>query len=235
MTFFVVKTRQALAKYKEAGSDNAANDFYTTFKSIAAELMPKRLASIISGEIAAFYYGFFHWKKPVLDDKTYSCHKNTGIVIVISIFIFMILVETTVFHLVLAKWSTKAAWILTTLSLYAAMQAFGIARSICNRPLKITTNRLIIPYGILAETAIDFAAILSVTIADKSAIANGEVKCLSPLKKIEEPNVLIRLNTTCCIEGLYGSKKPFGQLLINVDEKDAFIAQMQLLLKPFAD
>src|ERR1700710_237196 len=56
--YFVVKTKKALAQYKE--SETYKGDFYTIFKGVAGQLLPKRLASVVSAEISAFYYGFFN-------------------------------------------------------------------------------------------------------------------------------------------------------------------------------
>lgn len=227
--FFVVKIKNALASYAE--SEAIKNDFYTAFKGIATELLPHRLASIIAAEISAFYYGFFNWKKTVLDDNTYSYHKKGGVPALIGVFIFMILLEAAIFHLLLAKWSTKTAWVLSGVSVYAAIQAFGITRSIIKRPIRIIEDQLLIPYGILAETTLNLKNILSVQIAPKSIPTDENSKCLSPFKKIDEPNIVIYLNKPYHIEGIYGSKKTFETLFINVDESESFIAQVQLLIK----
>jgi hypothetical protein len=230
IAFFAVKTKKILTRHREPG--NVKGDFYTTFKTVANEVLPKRLASIVSGEISVFYYSFFNWQKPVFDNKNFSYHKKTGILMLIGVFIFMILVEATVFHLLLARWSAKAAWSLSAISLYAAIQAFGVARSISKRPIQIIGHRLIIRYGILAETTINLNDVLSVGMTNKPLIINENSKYLSPFKKIEEPNIVIQVNKLHYIEGIYGSKKLFDTLLINVDEKESFVAQMQLLLNP---
>ncbi len=231
--FFVVKTKRALARYAE--SEIVKNDFHAVFKGIATELLPKRLASIISAEISAFYYCFFNWKKTVLDDKTFSYHKKGGVPALIGVFIFMILLEATIFHLLLAKWNLRAAWVLSGLSVYAAIQAFGITRSIIKRPIRIIGDQLLIPYGILAETTLNLKDILSVQIAGKSIMTDENSKCLSPFKKIDEPNTVIYLNKPYHIDGIYGSKKSYEILLINVDESESFIAQVQLLIRSDTD
>lgn len=228
VVFFIVKTRKILGK--RSTDDKVNEDFYSVFKGVTTELMPRRLASIISAEISAFYYAFFNWRKPVIGDKSFTYHKSTGVIAFISVFIFMIIVETFAFHLLLAKFSTKIAWIVSIISIYAAVQAFGIAKSIIKRPIKIIEDRIIIPYGILAETTLYLDDILYVKNYNKEAPLNGTLKCISPFKKIEEPNIIIKLVKPYLIEGIYGSQKSFDYLLINVDEKKSFI---DLLQKPF--
>ena len=226
--FFVVKTRKILARSHK--DEKTKGDFHTVFKSVARELMPNRLASILSAEISAFYYAFFSWQKPVINSKNFTYHKETGIIGFIGVFIFMILIETFVFHLVLTKWNTKIAWVISGISIYGAVQAFGIAKSIVKRPIQIIGYQLIIPYGILAETTINLEDILSINNYDKGVVTNGSLKCLSPFKKIEDPNVVIELSKPYYIDGIYGSKKSFNQLLINVDRKESFIEKLRSLL-----
>lgn len=228
ITILVIKTRQAAARHRQA--ESAGHDyFYSTLKAVSRELLPKRLAAVVTAELGAFYYGFFCRRKPVDTDSQFSYHKKPSTVLFIGIFIFMILLETTVFHLLVARLSVKAAWVLTSLSLYAALQAFGIARSVCMRPVEINGDRLIIPYGILAETTINLRDVLSIEIVRPGTAPENAI-CLSPFKKMEEPDVLLKLGRTCTIDGIYGSEKTFEALLIRVDEREEFVRVTQRLL-----
>lgn len=231
--FFVFKTKKTLVKLAVRGAIN--EDFYTVFKDVVNDLMPKKLASVIIAEVSAFYYGFFYWRKPALDNKNFSYHKKTGIVGFIGVFIFMLLIETTILHLLLAKWNSKVAWLLSGLSFYAALQAFGIARSIVKRPIQITDEQLIIRYGILAEATIDLNDILSIEVLGKSVLEKGNIKYISPFRKIENPNIIIRVSYVNNIDRIYGSKKPFDVILITVDERHFFVEQTQFLLKTRED
>jgi hypothetical protein len=228
IVFFVIQTKKIRSKHALLRKNN--DDFYTVFKQVLKELLPTRLAAIITAEISAFYYGFFNWRKVDYTDKTFSYHKKTGTVSLIGVFIFMIMVETFVFHLLLQRWSEKIACSVSGLSFYAALQAFGIAKSILKRPIQINDDQLIIPYGILAETVIDLKDIVSVEAYNKQSITGENLKALSPFKKLEEPDIILNLTQLYHIEGIYGSKKAFDQLLINVDEKEVFIKQVKVLL-----
>ena len=53
------------------------------------------------------------------------------------VLIFSIAIETFAIHLLLLKWSETAAWILTGISIYTAIQVFGLAKSITQRPIVI--------------------------------------------------------------------------------------------------
>jgi hypothetical protein len=151
-----------------------------------------------------------------------------------GVFIFMILIETSVFHLLLSKWNNKIAWWFSGVSLYAAIQAFGIARSIVRRPIQIIESQLFIPYGILAETTLALKDIRSIKSYDKQ-LSGQTLNCLSPFSKLEEPNILIELVKPYYIDKIYGGKKQFSFLLINVDHKDLFFETIQQLLNSPAD
>jgi len=75
IVFFVIQTKKIRSKH--ALLKQNSDDFYTTFKKVSKELLPARLASIITAEISAFYYGFFNWRKVVYDDNTFSYHIKT--------------------------------------------------------------------------------------------------------------------------------------------------------------
>jgi hypothetical protein len=225
--FFVIQTKKARSKHAALKKDS--EDFYTVLKKVSGELLPAKLATVISAEISAFYYGFLNWKKIDYDNKNFSYHKKTGIIPLIGVLIFMILIETSVFHLLLAKWNVKVAWLVSGISVYAALQAFGIARSILKRPIQIINNRLIIPYGILAETAFDINDMASIGRYNKQLTDIENLRSLSLFKKLEEPGIILHLTKTHYIDGIYGSRKAFDKLLIHVDEKEVFIKQLQLL------
>jgi hypothetical protein len=65
--FCIFKAQKALANYKKL--ESSGRDFYTVFKEVTKEILPKRLALIVSAEISAFYYVFFSWRKPVLNSR----------------------------------------------------------------------------------------------------------------------------------------------------------------------
>jgi hypothetical protein len=228
IAFLVLKARKEVRRYNQV--QKLKRDFYTVFKGVTTEILPRRLALIVSAEISAFYYVFFSWRKPTSDSKVFTYYKEGGIIALMGIFIFMILIEASVFHLLLAKWNETTAWAFSGVSLYAGIQAFGIARSIIKRPIQITEDQVFIPYGILSETTFDLKDILSIKTYDKQLATAQNSTCLSPFAKIDEPDVIIELGRPYHIEQIYGGRKKFDLLLINVDNKVLFIERIQKLL-----
>lgn len=79
-----------------------------------------------------------------------------------------------VLHILLTKWSSLAAWILTFLSIYSGIQIFGFLQSIIKRPISIENGKLFLRYGITNEAIIDLKDIGSLEISYKDIELNKE-------------------------------------------------------------
>ncbi|MFT5858995.1 MAG: hypothetical protein ACI865_001091 [Flavobacteriaceae bacterium] len=203
------------------------NDFHSAFKAAAIDVLPGKIASAFATEIAVVHYGFFSWKKRKLNANEFSYHKNSGTVALLVTFIFLILLETSVVHLLLVKSSVIAAWVLSILSSYTSFQVFGMMRSMSKRPIAIKDNKLILRYGLFSETSIDLSAIESVNLSTKPIELTSMVKKLSPLRDFESHNVVITLSQDATLIGLYGSMSNFQTIALHVDEKDEFVKKLE--------
>ena len=103
---------------------NTSKDFFTILKNTCYEIAPRRMAVALATEIGIIYYGFINWKKYRLKPNEFSYHKNSGTITLIAGFIFAVFIETVALHLLLARWNNTAAWVLTGLSIYSALQLF---------------------------------------------------------------------------------------------------------------
>lgn len=220
LTFIVLKLRRALKKYNAYREQTP--DFFTTLKVTCAEVFPEKIAPVLAIEIAVIYYGFFNWKKTVLKVNEFTYHYKSGTPITLIVFIFLLIVETSAMHLLLAKWNNTIAWIASGFGMYTIIQLFGFIRSLSQRPISIRNDRLLINYGILAATEIYFKDIASVELSKKRIELDNLTRKLSPLGELESHNIIIRLNKEAVLTGLYGVRKKFTTLLLHVDDKVAF-------------
>ncbi|MET4081466.1 hypothetical protein ABIB40_001412 [Pedobacter sp. UYP30] len=152
LAFVAVKFGNVIKRNKAL--PNPSLDFFNILKSCCNEVLPKKLALIFATEIAVFYYGFINWKKAPIKENEFSYHKNSGTPALIGAFILVITVETVAFHFLLTRWSITAAWVLTAISAYTAVQVFGFAKSLSKRPIAIDGEHLILRYGMINEVAI---------------------------------------------------------------------------------
>jgi hypothetical protein len=229
LTFVIIKVRSAIRKYK--GLKGSTPDFFNALKSTCYEILPKKLVLPFATEVAVFYYGFINWKTKEIKENEFTYHKNSGTPALFGGFIMIIGIETVALHFLLARWSIVAAWILTGLSVYTAIQVFGFAKSLTKRPISINQESLTLKYGILNEVEIPFSDIDKVELSRKSLEKNDLTKTLSPLGELESHNVIIHLKKENELVGLYGMKKKFNLLGLHIDKPIEFKEKMENALQ----
>ena len=220
ISFVIINVRKGIKRYKLHKTESF--DFYTTLKSTCYEILPKGAVIPVVTEIAVFYYGFVHWKKIKLKDNEFTYHKDSGTVTLLIAIICIVAIETITLHILLAKWNTTVAWILTFLSIYSGIQMFGFMKSMFKRPISIENDKLFLRYGIMNETTIDLADIDSIEISSKDIELNTETRKLSFLGELESHNVVIRLKKENTLIGLFGMKRTYRNLALHVDNKIEF-------------
>ncbi len=219
-TFIFYKVRRTIKRFKENAI--VSPDIFSAIKETCLEILPKRVAGLLSMELAVIYYGLISWRKKELYKNEFTYHKNSGTIGLFVALIVIITIETYVLHILLLKWSTIAAWIATVLSIYTTLQIFGFLKSITKRPIAITEDLIHLRYGILSETAIKICDIESIEISTKDIEINHETKKLSPLGELENHNLIIRLKKEHFLSGIYGLQKPFKNIAFYVDDKEKF-------------
>lgn len=220
LSFVIYSVRKGIKRYKLNKTESF--DFFTTLKNTCYEILPKGIVIPVVTEIAVFYYGFLYWKKRELKENEFSYHKDSGTITLLIAIIFIVAIETVVFHILLAKWNSIAAWILTFLSIYSGIQIFGFLKSMLKRPISIATDQLYLRYGIMTETAIDLKDIDTIEISSKDIETNKETRKLSFLGELEGHNIIIRLKKENELIGLYGIKRKYRNLALYVDDKIEF-------------
>lgn len=222
LSFVIYKTIKISRSYK---LQKGSGDFYTAMKKAASEVLPKGAATILVTEISVVYYGFLNWRKKELKEDEFSYHiKSTTMSIIIG-FLMVILVETFAVHYLLQKWSTIAAWILTILSAYTALQIFALARSLAKRPIKIDTQskELILRFGFFSDWSIPLHKIRTVEFSTKDLPEDKSIVPFSPLGGLTEHNMILHFHDEQEFSGFYGLKKKATALAIFVDDKQLFL------------
>ncbi|MCF7560402.1 hypothetical protein L3X39_07115 [Sabulilitoribacter multivorans] len=232
LSYVIYNVRKGIKRYKLNKTDSF--DFFTTLKQTCYELLPKGIVMPIVTEIAVFYYGFIYWKKRYLKNNEFSYHKNSGTIALLLAIILIVAVETFVLHILLIKWSSIAAWILTFLSIYSGIQILGFLKSILKRPISIERNKLYLRYGIMTETTIDLRDIDTIEISSKDIELNKDTRKLSILGALESHNIIIHLKKENELIGLYGIKRKYKNIALYIDDKIKFENQITQGLQQLA-
>lgn len=229
LIFVIIKVQGAIRKYKTL--KGSTPDFFNALVNTCQEILPKRLVLPFATEVAVFYYGFINWKTREICENEFTYHKKSGTPALFYSVILVIAVETVAIHFLLTQWSSVAAWILTALSIYTAIQVFGFAKSLSKRPISINKDSLTLRYGILNEVEIPLSDIEKVELSRKSLEKKGLTRTLSPLDETESHNVIIRLTEENELIGLYGMKKKFIVLGLHIDEPKEFSERIENALQ----
>lgn len=218
--FVIYKVAKVRQHYRQNKTTHF--DFFSMLKKALMPLMPSSVVNAFATELGVFYYGFIHWKKLVTGPHQFSYHKKSGTQLLLGVLLFMVGVESFVLHILLAQWSIVAAWILTGLSIYSAIQFLGFARSLSKRPILLTETQLLLHYGIMSEVILDFDNIAAITLLNKPFKTDQQKRLLSPLGSLEKPNISITLKSSRKLTGLYGFKKNFQTIGFHVDDVTQF-------------
>ncbi|WP_299678751.1 hypothetical protein [uncultured Dokdonia sp.] len=219
ITYIIYKVRSVVKQYNL--KKNTTIDFFTALKNTCKEILPKTVAIALTTEIAVFYYGFIYWKKRTLKKNEFSYHKETGSLTLLAAIICIIAIETIVLHVVIAKSSTIAAWIVTFLSIYSGIQLFGFLKSILKRPISIQNEKIYLRYGIMSESIIAIKDIDTILLSSKDIDAK-ETRTLSFLGSLEPHTIIITLKKEYTLTGLYGIQKKYKKIAFSVDDKIRF-------------
>ena len=136
--------------------------------------------------------------------------------------IFLILMETLVLHILVARWSELIAWILTISSLYVSIQLFAHIKAMLQRPIEITDGKLHIRYGLFGDTEIGLDNIESVEFSNTNTSVEKGTKKLALFGDLEQTNTKITLKQEETLNGFYGFTSKYNSLLFYVDERDEF-------------
>lgn len=191
----------------------------------------KKLSAVLSSEVAVFYYAFIGKKEKNIDNiKTFTSYKTNGVILVLSTFLALFLIETIGVHFLFTLWSTALAWIFTGLSLYTCLQLFAHIKSIRIRVAMINEKNIELHMGLAADAYIGFDNIENIEISTKQFCNTDAVK-IALIKGLENHNMIIRLKEPVEIIKIYGIKKQAKTILFFVDEPGAFLNSVNLKLQ----
>jgi len=225
------KVWQTKKEYKRQKTPHA--DFYTLIKKVCKESLPKGMGPLLATEISIFYYFLSPFKKKETKEFEFSYHKKSGIVSVVSVLLFLVVIETFVIHLFVNKFSHFWAWILTALSLYAFVQILGLVRSLSKRPIVIDkdSGQLLMRYGFSMDGKTSFDNISHVELNRKTLAEKGGIIALSQFGILESHNTIIHFKSPVKFDRLYGLTKECKGIAVNFDEKELFIEKIQDFLQ----
>ncbi len=199
-----------------------SGDFVEILRETLAKEFPIALAAnVLICEIAVLYYAVISWKAK-RGENTFTYHKKSGIVALLSIVIFIVAVETLVVHILVALWSATFAWILTIISVYFLLQVFAHLKAVLQRPIEVTADKIFLRYGIFGDVVIDLANIEKIENSSAPFEKKKGTSKLALLGELEQHNLKIVLKDAAVLHGFYGIKTKVKTLYLFIDEIEDF-------------
>ncbi len=196
-------------------------DFVDSIRTVLQrQIRPGFVSSLFASEISMFYYAFCGWGRPAqagASDGAFTYHKKSGYAAVVWVFVFLILMEAVVIHLVLQRWSVVAAWVLTILSIYGLLFILADLNAVRLRPILVDDEFLYLRIGLRWNAKIHRRSIAGVRTIRS---VDGDAENLNAAL-LGFPNVEIRFEEPQEIVGLYGFTKRVPGVSVAVDEPRA--------------
>ena len=221
--YTIFKARKTFQSLKARNFDVMENLRQTLAKEFSSPAFGKAAAF----EISVFYYAFFKWRAAKRDENSFTYHRETGVLALLSVFIFLILAETVALHFLIANWSATAAWITTALSAYFAFQIFAHIKAIISRPIKLGEKEISLRCGIIGDAKIKYDSIEKIEVFNQQFSSDKGAVRLTAAGKLTQPNLKITVREAENFEGFYGFEKKFETIFLAVDEAEKFKTKVE--------
>jgi len=205
-------------------------DFYGRIKATCRVTFPNRFGEILSTEIGILYYFLTSSKAVEYKKNEFTYFRKNGIKELVGAFVFILIIETAVAHILINMWNPFIANLCSLSSIYLVVLLISIYKSTKSNPITINEREksIDLKYGFLNHTIIKISDIQSI---EKSRKNNDSLMKLSAFKDFDGHNVIINLSNQATMNKLYGIQKKFESIGIYVDEPEKFIEQIESVRK----
>jgi hypothetical protein len=185
--------------------------------------VPRRLARIMSTELTTFGMALTGWFRRAPRDG-YSIHRTHLTLAFHVVLGGMIVLETFIFHLLLARVSEVGAWIATGSSIYALIWLAGDAHGLRLGRIRIERDAVVI------EIARRWAAIVprrAITAVRRVTAAPEGVSGVALDLALETPTVVLYLSAPITARGPFGLTRTGTVVALTIDDAEGFVAALE--------
>jgi hypothetical protein len=217
----IYRTREAFRAEAQLGRD-VMERLRSAFER---EIKPAVIGRVAAFELALFYYVFLAWriKRP---PGSFTYHRSSGSPVILAAFLFLLVAETIVVHILVSHWSVIAAWILTAPSLYLALQIAAHMKALFLRPIRITQDRLLLRCGVIGDAAIRLETISAIRVGASDGGSCADAVKLAAAGELTSPNITLETDETATLNGLYGTRREFRAISFWADEPEVFMKRL---------
>jgi hypothetical protein len=178
------------------------------------------LTGFVIAEVSTWYYALFRWRtKPEVEEGTtaFTSHRRVGWGAVLLALSMAVLVESFATHVLVARLSTRVAWVLTALSAYGLLWLLGDYRALVLRPTLLGPTALRLRIGTRWQLDVPLRDISAVRpYVPEGARSEGfrRATVLGP------PTHTLLLRRPLSLEGPFGIRRMASSLGVAMDQAD---------------
>jgi len=185
-----------------------------------------RAAEVFASEAALLYYAFGAWRtRPHAPAGAcaFTQHRRSGHGGIVFALLVLMAAEGVVLHLLLARWSVIAAWVLTIASLYGALWLVADYRATVLRPVLVGADEVWIRAGLRWNARLPRSMITAV---QRTPPAEKE-ECLQ-LTLLSTPTHWVAFAEPVSVQGPYGFRRRARVLGLTPDAPEEFRRSLNL-------
>ncbi len=221
--FIAYKTLQVRRGYRERAATGM--DVYESLRESARSVLGPLAGGALAYEVAVLYYALTGWRRPPnLDSRSFTVYRSIGYTAFLTAMMGVVVVETVAVHLLVRQWTPVTAWILTAISIYAAIWLIGDYHAVRLRPVRVSDGVLHLRLGLRWTLSVPFASIREVVTPPRDAATKPPDYLKAVL--IGAPNRRIELSGPTRASGIYGLERQVTTIDIQIDDPDRFDTEL---------
>ena len=217
VSLIIYKGYTLVSQYKTAKTE--VRDFESAIHHATQQVLPGRIGDFMATEITVFYYALIRWRAKDVRVGEFTYHKKSSSYSLWLAFLLVTAIEVSVVHVLVARWSDMAAWIVSILSIYGGIQILAIRKSMSFKSIAVKDGIVYLHYGIFRQAIIEISNIETFTLRP-TITDDSDAFMFSPLSDADGINLLIQTKEPVLITTLYGFKKMAKTIGIYADEPE---------------
>lgn len=212
---------------RSVGTDDILERYRAGARAALPTTVPSvgRAADAVAFEAAVAWFATRSWlsrPQAPAGATAFTGHRMSGYGGVVLGLLMVVAVEVMAVHLLVASWSTSAAWVLTALSVYGAVWLVGDLRAVRLRPSWVDRDRICMRVGLRWTVTVPIARVRRARKLAAGEAAGDALRVALPNSR----RVLLELDAPVTALGVYGIRRTATAIELGVDDPDGFLRRI---------
>ena len=213
----VVRVRRAGASLRAGGHGDPVEKIGI---AVAAIFGDGRVAGAVTAEATIAWYALFSWRRRPDPERGITFYRVSGWSTVLAVLMLLIAAEGSAAHLMLARWSVRAAWTFTVLDIYTVLWLLGDFQALRLRPTTFDGDTLRLRFG--SRWSADVAASNIASVARLAPGAFPKAKDVLRFSMLDEPAYAIEFREPVLVSGMLGLSRRVRAVGVLPDQPERF-------------